>query len=728
MNETNDLCEFGGFKFDLARNTLWRENKVVALSPKSLELLKLLVRKNGEVVSKEEIFDTVWAGTFVEDGVLTQNIYILRQTLGKDLGGKKVIENIARRGYRFTAPVSWIGVAAQAETETTEQQHPPLPASSIYEPEKRWRLSLILPAIAVIGSLFAAIAVGYLLFWPKGLESSDTSVSALKFTRLTDKGDVSYLAISPDGSKVAYTRGFEVHVRDLEKGTEAKVNIEGAGKVGCIQFANDGRTLYYGTVFNRDERGSVFGVDIEGGKPVPVATDVWTGFSISPDGQEMAFVRKIPAENGQVLVRKRLDSGEEQVEPGTKLPEEFYWNNYPAWSADGRRIALVAVNQTEHLSRIVIFENGKTTDLRPDGFRNIEQVVWTADGSGFLASGNDGETFQVWRISLDDGTSRRITNDLNSYLGIAVSLDRKHLVSRQRIYYSNIWVGMKDDLSNLTQMTEGTGRNDGLYGLAWIDEDRIVYATNDERIRDWNLWVLNTADGSHRKLTNDIDVQNDLPAVSADRRTVYFASDRNKQRRIWRVGVDGGEPEQVTFGEDETHQFPQLSPDGKYLYFIIKSGRTSNIGRASLLERSVQELSGKTKFVPGNFLQLSPDGKYLAFQNISDAPATRDGPTDLQVAVLSTDDPDNVQLVDIGAFRPGLQWSVDGGSFDFIGGDVKESVLLRRSLFVEGPPIQLSPRSRDSIFNFAWSPSGERIAVSQGQLLRDVILLSDLEK
>ncbi|MEK7856224.1 MAG: hypothetical protein AAB288_09050, partial [Acidobacteriota bacterium] len=407
-----------------------------------------------------------------------------------------------------------------------------------------------------------------------------------------------------------------------------------------------------------------------------------------------------------------------------KLPEEFYWNNYPAWSADEKKIALVAVNQTEHFSRILIVENGKVADFKPTAFRNIEQVVWTADGDGFIVSANEGENFQVWRITIADGTIRRITNDLNSYLGISISHDRKKLVSRQRIYYSNIWLGRRDDLVNLKQLTDGSSRNDGLNGLAWIDEDRLVYTSNDQKIRDWNLWSLNTADGSRQKLTNDTDVQNDFPTVSRDGKAIYFASDRSKERRIWRINVDGGDPAQVTFGEDESHQFPQISPDGQHLYFIIKSGRTSNIGRASLTERSVQELSGKTKFVPGNLLAISPDGKHLAFQNIAgqgtEAPSTK-----FQVAILSTDDPDNVRFAEINALRPWLVWSEDGRSFDFVAGDVKETSIFREVFPGQGQPVPLAPMTRNAIFKFAWSPSGEKIAISRGQLLRDVVLLTD---
>ena len=104
-NEINNLYEFHKFRFNPRTNTLWRDQEVVALPPKALELLKLLLEKQGEVVSKQEIFDTVWADTFVEDGVLTQNIYTLRQTLGTHENGKQLIENLARRGYRLTTPV-----------------------------------------------------------------------------------------------------------------------------------------------------------------------------------------------------------------------------------------------------------------------------------------------------------------------------------------------------------------------------------------------------------------------------------------------------------------------------------------------------------------------------------------------------------------------------------------------------------------------------------------------
>lgn len=725
MKEIKDLYEFGSFRFDLKNNTLWRESELVSLPPKALELLKLLLQRQGEIVSKQEIFDTVWAGTFVEDGVLTQNIYTLRQALGTESNGKQIIENIARRGYRFTVPVSNPPGSKHFEEGRQKIHNLEPDTEQVEAPKSLPRSGHPLFALSAAAFALLVLAAGLMAYRYFSAEGSAPASVEMKFTRLTDNGDVSYLTVSPDGNKVAYTRGFDMYVRDLSSGGDTKINTAGVEKIGGLQFGPDSASIFFGTVHNRDEKGTIYRTAVTGGQSETVVSDVWSGFALSPNGQEIAFVRKVPARNNQILIVRSLAEGTERAIASTSLPEEFYWNNYPAWSPDGRKIAVVAVNQTEHFSRIVIVEDGKRTDFRPQNFRNIEQIVWTANGDGFIASANDGNNFQIWKIAIADGSAKRITNDLNSYLGISASADRKHLISRQRIYYSNIWIGEKGDLGRLRQLTDGTSRNDGLNGLAWLDEKRLVYASNDQKIRDWNLWLLDTDDGTRKKLTNDSDVQNDFPVASPDGKTIYFASDRNKQRRIWRIDTDGNNLAQVTFGEDEAHLFPQVSPDGNQLYFIIKSGRTSNIGRSSLNERSVHELSGKTKFVPGNFLSLSPDGKFLAFHNI----ASEDGNArkKLQIAILSTENPDDVRFLELDALRPWAVWSTDNGSLDYVAGSVKETSIMRRALSGYTEAVQISRPDQTTTFNFRWSGSGEKIAVSRGQLLRDVVLLTNFD-
>ncbi len=730
-NEFSKIYEFGGFRFDARTNTLRRDDEPVSLSPKASELLKLLLERSGELVTKQEIFDVVWAETFVEDGVLTQNIYTLRQALGTDADGKQIIENVPRRGYRLNTPVVQkpddTGKTPENE-KAPELQKSESKASPVAAPGKPYIFRFLIIAAALIGVVLLSV-IGYRFLATESSEASKNPIAELKFKQLTDTGDVSYLTVSPAGNRAAYTRGFEIYVRNLEAGDESKLKIENAARIGCLQFSPAGDAVYFGNVYNRDEKGSVFRVALTGGVPVEVAENVWSGFSLSPDGKELAFVRKFPAENRQRLVIKNLETGVEKMLASVNLPGEFYWNNYPAWSADGKKIALVVTDQTEHFAHLLIIENGAARELKLPNFRNVEQVVWSADANNLIAAANDGNNFQLWKISVADAAARRITNDLNSYLGISVSADRKKLLSRQRVYFSNIWVGKKDTGGNLRQLTEGTSRNDGLKGLVWIDDERIVYSTNDEKIRDWNLWLLNASDGTKRKLTDDAETQNDSPAIAPDRKTIYFASDRNRQSRIWRIDANGSglPPAQVTFGEDETHHFPQISPDGKWLYFIIKSGRNSTVGRKSLTENSVQELSGKIKYAPGSFLSLSPDGRFLAFQNIAYESAANSAAPRLQAAILSTGNPDEVRFVEVEAWNQTLQWSADSRHFEFVAGNLKENEILRQPLENNLNRTQILPAAQGSIFNFAWSPSGENLALARGQLLRDVVLLVNFE-
>lgn len=717
-NEFNNLYEFGKFRFNAKTNTLWRDDELISLSPKALELLKLLIEKQGEVVSKQEIFEKVWADTFVEDGVLTQNIYTLRQTLGTDENGKQLIENIARRGYRLSVPIFKKSEELKVRSEEIEK-----PKTTLY--------SLLLTPYFVVAliSLIALISfVGYRFLNSQTPQTSQNSLAELKFSQITDTGDVSYLTVSPDGNVVAFVRNFEIYLQTLADNQETKITLGNPPKIGCLQFSADGNSIFFGTIFNRDEKGNIFQISKNGGAAELIAENVWSGFSISPNGQNVAFVRKIPAENKQSLVVKNLVTKIEKSLKTLSLPEEFYWNNYPAWSADGKKIALVAVNQTEHLSRILLIdENGSSQDLKPNNFRNVEQIVWSAQENSLIAAANDGKNFQLWKISTIDNSVKRLTNDLNSYLGIAVSNDRKKLVSRQRIYFSNIWTAQKNDLTNLKQLTNGTSRNDGLRGLSWLDDENIVYTSNDEKIRDWNLWLLKIADGSRQKLTADVETQNDYPTVSPDKKAIYFSSDRNKQSRIWRIEADGKNSLQITFGEDETHHFPQISPNGKWLYFIIKSGRNSTIGRKSLQENSVQELTGKTNYTAGNFLTLSPNGKFLAFQNINFQTKSEVESPQFQMAFLSTDNPQNVELKNITAWQQRIEWSPDSNFFEYLTGNVKQSSIVRQSISNTSSPEKILTSNDAIIFNFAWSPSGEHLAISRGQLLRDVVLLTDFE-
>lgn len=108
---------FGPYRLDGRDRLLYRNDELVALPPKVLDTLLLLASSGGHVLTKDEMIKQLWPDTFVEEGTLTQYISLLRKALGE---GGNWIENLPRRGYRFTAPVEEL---ADEITELRIEEH-----------------------------------------------------------------------------------------------------------------------------------------------------------------------------------------------------------------------------------------------------------------------------------------------------------------------------------------------------------------------------------------------------------------------------------------------------------------------------------------------------------------------------------------------------------------------------------------------------------------------------
>ncbi len=100
MQATREIA-FGQFRLDLTNECLWCGTLAISLRPKAFAVLKILIENSGQLVSKENVLDTVWPGTFVGDAVLKDNIRQLREALNDDAGSPIYIETAHRRGYRF---------------------------------------------------------------------------------------------------------------------------------------------------------------------------------------------------------------------------------------------------------------------------------------------------------------------------------------------------------------------------------------------------------------------------------------------------------------------------------------------------------------------------------------------------------------------------------------------------------------------------------------------------
>ena len=103
-----ELYEFGPFRVDPEKETLLREGEPVALTPKTFQILLVLIRHNEEVVTKDDLMKAVWPDTFVEEANLSRNISMLRKALGETAQDHRYIVTVPGRGYRLVENVHLI--------------------------------------------------------------------------------------------------------------------------------------------------------------------------------------------------------------------------------------------------------------------------------------------------------------------------------------------------------------------------------------------------------------------------------------------------------------------------------------------------------------------------------------------------------------------------------------------------------------------------------------------
>jgi len=102
---SKELYEFGPFRVDAEKEVLLRAGDPVALTPKTFQILLVLVRHSKELVTKDDLMQTVWPDTFVEEANLSRNIFMLRKALGESPQDHRYIVTVPGRGYRLAESV-----------------------------------------------------------------------------------------------------------------------------------------------------------------------------------------------------------------------------------------------------------------------------------------------------------------------------------------------------------------------------------------------------------------------------------------------------------------------------------------------------------------------------------------------------------------------------------------------------------------------------------------------
>jgi len=121
---------FDSFCLDLTNECLWKGRQAIKLRPKAFSVLHYLLGRPGQLVTKDELLEVVWPGTFVGEGVLKVTILQLREALGDDPKSPRFIETAHRRGYRFIGQIAE-NEPKQAADQDSNRSHPGLSSAKL---------------------------------------------------------------------------------------------------------------------------------------------------------------------------------------------------------------------------------------------------------------------------------------------------------------------------------------------------------------------------------------------------------------------------------------------------------------------------------------------------------------------------------------------------------------------------------------------------------------------
>ncbi|MBX7172816.1 MAG: winged helix-turn-helix domain-containing protein [Pyrinomonadaceae bacterium] len=714
MNDENsEIYKFLDFRFDYRRKKLWKGNELITLPLKALELLSLLLEKNGDFVTKQEIFEKLWNGTFVEDGVLTQNIYTLRKILGNDEDGMSFIENKKGFGYRITFPINTKESSQKREFKTS-----PVSKNNL---KPILFASILVLVLGVIGLLIWK-------FYPKSpAEHGNKTIDRIKFTKLTDSGKLTNATLSPDGKSIAFIRGNEVFLQDVATRKEIKIEIPNVESYNCLQFSPDGNFLYFRNNRVFAAQAKVLKVSRFGGESQTVLEKSWGSFSISPDGKKIAYFLNVPPIAKFNLKVKNLETGAESEFFAAEQPNSLCLECSPAWSPDGSKIVFPTniPNGTGQLFMVDQTANEKT-EIKLENLKRFEQAIWLPNGKSFIVSATEGGKFlHLWKVSFPDYKVEPLTNGLMSYTEASVSADGKFLLALQSNTNSNIFVADGENLSEIQQITSGNQNYVGQQSLDWIDNDKVIFSSQTANDLTEQLNVFDLKTSAKTLITEGRTDSSRLP--TSDGNFIWFVMNKNGFANIYQMDLEGKNLKQLTNGTDGQRQSPQITNDSKFLYYIFRGKNGANIRRFNLQTNTEEIFFDNPEIQPQTFMEISPDNKYITFSRAYDRSGDEASKkfTDM-IAIVSLENPKDVKIFPASLNSRFRRFSPNSKAVDWISADSDGSQLVRQE-FEQTTSKPFYSYTNGTIFNFAWSKDGKKLAISQGVLDKDAILLSNFD-
>ena len=467
MGESNShLYEFGPFRLDTEERCLARDGCFIPLTPKAFELLHVLVRKSGRVVTKDELMQELWPDSFVEEGNLTQHVFGLRKALGENHSEPEFIETVARRGYRFRAAVNQVREAdstlmlerrTRAQLVTEEKEETSTETETAYRDLSDGSNSASGSARAIVKATQApqpglTPSANYLIGEIRPLPSSRPTssakylISAIKRRKRGALLALATLVLAAAGS--AYL-AYLIYQRPKinERPTQyslARLTFD-PGLQTEPTWSPDGRFIAYTS--DRSGNFDIWVQQVGGGNqlqithsPPPDWQPDW-----SPDGTNLVF--RSEREGGGLFVVPVLGGLERKVSS---------FGYYPRWSPDGSKILFSdssmptpPVKVASKLYLATLDGDAPREVLLPDftvGFDGLSSVCWHPDSQRISFVGKHAKLgWGFWTVPIAGGVpvKSEVLPAVQKKLDEVFYYNFQWASSGTEIYFEGIFRGVK---------------------------------------------------------------------------------------------------------------------------------------------------------------------------------------------------------------------------------------------------------------------------------------------
>src|SRR5262245_33063175 len=398
---------------------------------------------------------------------------------------------------------------------------------------RRITIAVIAPMILVAAATFSYRLIG----------KPTIPFQKVDITRLTNNRKIDLSVISRDGKYIVYAdneKGYaSLWLRQVA--TDRIQEIVPPAKVhySDLALSPDGSYAYF--VRSSDKVSAIralYRIPVFGGAPVKLIDDVYLHFTLSPDGNQIAFTRRYFDEGKIAMMIANVDgSGERRL--ATRPLNQPY--ELPAWSPDGKVIVCtVGPSGLEGNQRGITelrVKDGAERPLTSQKWQYLGRKVWAPDGSGLLFNAYKAEKQreQILYLPYPGGEPRPTTSGLDQCRHISLTADLKTMLCSQQNRISDIWLAPEGDTSRARKLTTGMS-------LSWAPDGRIVYESDFDGNKD--IWIMNQDGTGGKKLTSGPG-RNGAPRVTRDGRYILFTSVRSRTPQLWRMEIDGSCPVQL---------------------------------------------------------------------------------------------------------------------------------------------------------------------------------------